>query len=451
VLEGTPTIKGSSPIERYRLAGSNCRYYVPCPHCKRYQWLEFGSPDTRHGVKWDKTDDGRSDPARAEETARYACRHGSKQIHDHHRGWMMRRGVWVPEGCEVHDKAALRITETSLKSGQPEWTWNGWQNAEWIKGTPVRDSSAASYHLSTLYALAVGWGDCARAFVEAKGSPPKLRNVVNQWFGNTWEILAKKTTWEQLGDRWINQLPHGVAPADTTCITIGVDKQQEHYVYVVTAWGPNDRPHDLAYGYLDDHAELEAIIATRWSAGGGSVPAAATRTRGLQAELTLIDSGYRPKDVHDFVDHCAGNGRKVAACRGSSTPLGALYTIKRNGKQSANPGRRIIWVDTSESEEWIDKLLHTLKPDDPGAQTLHAGSLGEHEDFLVQCLNGAQFLDNDSRNQARETWKRIDENIPNDYRDAKRYAYVAMKRTVRGRQRVVKPEGGYFNQQQKRR
>jgi hypothetical protein len=47
-------------------------------------------------------------------------------------------------------------------------------------------------------------------------------------------------------------------------------------------------------------------------------------------------------------------------------------------------------------------------------------------------LNDAAILDLDGHNNGRERWERIDEQIPNDYRDCERYAYVAFLVTTRG-------------------
>ena len=67
ISEGTPTLKGKSPIEHARLAGTNCRFHVPCPHCGRYQPIEFSR------LKWERDDDGKTDRATANRTARYEC------------------------------------------------------------------------------------------------------------------------------------------------------------------------------------------------------------------------------------------------------------------------------------------------------------------------------------------------------------------------------------------
>lgn len=425
IFEGTPTIRGHSPIERRRLAGTNCRFQVPCPHCRKYQWLEFGGAESRHGVKWDTADDGRTDPDVAEKTARYVCRHCQAEIHDHHRTWMMRRGVWCPEGCAVNDAVALDVTERSIEQGFPAWEWNGWKNAAWIEGAPARDGTAASYHLSTLYALAVGWGDCAKVFVEARKSPPRLRNVINQWWAETWEIVERKQTWEQLGERWIVPVRRGLVPEGFSLVTVGLDRQQDFFVYVVQAWKPGGACHRIAYGQVETHAEILELLQTDWPHVDEGPP--------LRCRMALADCGYRPKDVYDLVDAARNKSIPLKPCRGPNAPLDAVYRIKRNGKDSSHPGRRVVWVDVAQTEAWIDAQLHTLTPDDPNGGSLYQDSLGAHEDYLTQLLNGAAFADLDNRGRPKEIWKKVDEDLANDYRDDERYGYVAMLLATRGR------------------
>ena len=47
-IVSTPTIKGVSRIEREYEASDQRRYFVPCPHCRHMQWLQF------ERLRWDK-------------------------------------------------------------------------------------------------------------------------------------------------------------------------------------------------------------------------------------------------------------------------------------------------------------------------------------------------------------------------------------------------------------
>lgn len=421
IKEGSPTVKGRSPIERLRIAGTNCKYNVPCPNCKRYQTLEFGKKGESHGIKWDRDEAGQHDEDLACRTARYVCRHCNGECRDYHRPWMMRRGVWVPEGCQVDDVAALAVAEKTIaEPGCHEW--NGWRDAAWIIGTPARDGADASYHLSSLYALSLGWGDIAKEFLACKEVKQSLRNFVNQWLGETWAIVEKKQTWEELGGRLIVKTPRRVVPAGYPLLTMGIDKQQEIYVWVVDAWGPDRCSHTVDYGICESEDELKEILRRKWTLETGGR---------IGIKRALVDCGYRAAVVHALVEDCRREKFRLEACRGSEKPLDTFYLPRRTNKKSANPNRLIIWVDTGMTQESLDHQLHSLQPGDPGSMSLFDGSLLDHQDFLEQLLNDAMVEKLDTKNYITEAWNRIDEGIPNDYRDCRRYSFVAMLRETR--------------------
>jgi phage terminase large subunit GpA-like protein len=416
ILEGTPAVKGRSRIERKRLLGSNCSYHVPCPHCKRFQPIEFGDGSTKHGIKWDVPPDGRRNVDLARKTAGYVCRHCFAKISSESRHWMMRRGVWAPEGCSIVDDVALAIAE-----GRQAYVWRGWKYAEWIAGKPLRDGEDASFHLSSLCALQIPeWGDFAKRFLNALAKKQSLRTFLNQWLALTWEDAERKTTWEQLGQRLIVDVPRGIVPHGFALVTCGVDKQIDHYVWCVDCWNHRNDSHTVDYGTCPSLEVLEQTVLDRRfeSQDGGS----------LRIKLTLIDSGNRPAGVYKF---CRRRPRMLP-CKGSSSPLDSFAVKKKLGKTTSAPGQRVVFVDTQSTQDWIDQQLHVLKPGDEGAHTLFQASLGDHQDHLEQLLNDAPVADLDTSNNVRERWKRIDEHAPNDNRDCRRYGFAAKQIVTRG-------------------
>lgn len=420
IIEGTPAVKGRSRIERKRLAGWNCSYHVPCPHCRTYQVLEFGEPAVKHGIKWDRGPDGRQNPDLARKTARYVCQHCQARIESDSRPWMMRRGVWAPEGCTVVDDVALAITE-----GRQAYAWRGWKHAAWVQGTPLRDGEDASYHLSSLYALAIPeWGDFAKRFLKAQGKPQSLRTFINQWLAKTWELASRQQTWEDLGKRLIVSLPPRRVPAGYSLLTCGIDKQADHYPFQIDAWGPERRVHTLLYGSHKTLDELAVLLRETFRRDD---------LVELAIALTLIDTGYRPADVYRFCRKARAGGLPVLPCKGSSSPLNTFCVRSRLNDKSTAPGQEIVLVDTNSTQDWIDEQLHVLKPADAGSRTLFEGSLADHQDYLEQLLNDAAVPDLDTTNNARERWQRIDENTPNDFRDCGRYSFAARMLVTRGR------------------
>ena len=433
IRESTPSVKGHSRVERGLIASTNCRLWVPCPRCNRYQQLTMGEGKEPGGIFYDKTEAGKSDKELARKTAHYVCKHCEGKIENHHRVPMMRAGVWVPEGCGVDDEKAMAAAKArqavspigDIGTDGAE-LWQGWGHSDWITGAPMRDGVDAGYQLSSLYALTLDWGDIAAEFVETKERPQNLRNFINQWQGLTWSVYERQQTWQQLGARIIaKDIPQGVVPVGFTFVTVGIDKQADHYAYVVEAWGEGRKSHTVDYGTCEDDEDLwSRVISTYYqhADGGEQLPVA----------FGLMDSGFLPGDVYDFCHKCCQAGRHVFPAKGTSKSIDVVYKESPLGKNTARPGAPMIHVDTIITQAWIERQLHTLKRGDAGCSTLFDGSLGAHQDFLEQLLNETTVFGLDTKNYTVGSWQRRDETIPNDYRDCRRLAYAAIERYTRG-------------------
>jgi phage terminase large subunit GpA-like protein len=447
IKESTPTVKNHSAIERLRLASTNCRYCVPCPHCGHFQALRLGDGQTPGGIRWQKLPNGRHDKDLARRTAVYICESCAGKIEDHHRGPMMRCGVWCPEGCTVNQAAAAKITGwkkygvrarggDGVSTGEhlgDKYEWQGWSKASWIDGKPARNGPDAGYHLSSLYALSLGWGEIAAEYVSVKDDPQSLRDFINSWLAETWEVRSRQQTWEQLGGRLIDPtISRGILPPWAALVTAAIDRQQDFYVYVIDAWGPDRRSHTVEYGETETLDELTGRILER-SFPFADNDSVAGKTAQLKTALTLIDSGYRPEGIYEYCAAQRGRRLHVWPSKGSSTPLNAIFQVNTLGANTSNPGVELVFIDPRHTQGWLDKQLHEITKGEPGCATLHAGSLGEHQDFLEQLLNDEAVLKLDSANNAKEVFERIDASVPNDFRDCRRYSYVAMLLTTGGR------------------
>lgn len=437
VYESTPTVRGRCRIERLRLASSNCQYWVPCPHCGRYQLLRMG----------EKVGDGKYDPEVpgrlayepgpkhvAKASAHYVCISGEcEPILDEHRPWMMRRGVWAPEGCTVDDQASraaaerwLDQLERELDGEEREPLWRGWKRADWIRGEPLRDGEDAGFQISSLYALSLGWGDIAAEYVATKDKPRERQNFVNSWLAETWEYAGRRQTWEDLGDRIRSSVPLGVVPSGYSLLTAGIDKQADgRHPFVVIAWDERRRSHTVAYGEADTLDEIENLLEQKFIHEDGG--------KQLRISMALIDSGFRPKGVGEFCRKMQRKKYRIHPCKGSSTPLEAVYRVRTQGKDSALPGMKLIVVDTLTTQDWIDQQLYDLKHPAPGSRTLFAASNAEHQDYLEQLLNDAAVSAVDSAGRDVIRWERPDLDVPNDFRDCERYAFAAMQLVTRGK------------------
>ena len=410
VMESTPGTKGKSRVEAGRLQSTNHSYHVPCPHCGTFQDIVF----TR--VHWDKLPNGKSDRELARRTAHYVCVKCEAAIDDTHRADMINRGVWVPFGCEVdHDRAA------DARDYPPD-------DASWLRGEPAHNGNQYGSKISVFYAVFHGWGQIADDFLAKKDRPQDLRQWTNEDAADTWEIIARKQTWEQLGSRIITEIPRGEVPAEHTVVTVGIDKQESFYVYSVVSWGAENACHTVDYGIADGAGDVQDVIRTKWKRQGDG--------KMLAPSAVLIDSGYRPADVHRVVGEATAKGQPVRACRGSyGSRLPGYYANRQNGPKSSAPGQWVTWIDTHSTQDWLDQKLQTAA-DEPGGMSLHVGSIADHQDYLEQLLNDGLVSSLNTQNNVREEWQRIDTMIPNDLRDCLRYAFVGMLLATRGGSRM---------------
>jgi phage terminase large subunit GpA-like protein len=334
--------------------------------------------------------------------------------------------VWVPEGCTVDGEWAMECARAWKEPGGPHW--QGWKNSPWVLGTPLRDGRDAGYQLSSLYALARTWGEIAEEWVGCQRNAQNLRNFINQWLAETWELASRKETWEKIGERLIDHgTPRGTVPVWASLLTCAVDRQGRDggkFPWIVLAWGPGFRCHVVSYGECDTFDEIEAVLKTNFPHADGGNP--------LRIAYTLFDSGYRPDGVYEFCVRMIGQGFECWPAKGSNTALNSDFQWSTLGDNTSMPGMRLVIVDTIRSQLWLENRLFDVS--EPKNTTIFAASVGDHQDFLEEVLNDAPVDQLDSRNNSRESWQRINESLPNDMRDVWRYAWEAMLIAQGGRE-----------------
>lgn len=403
LCECSPSTKAKSRIEQRRLESNDCTYQVPCPHCRRFQELCLGDKDlTAGGIRFDRDADGQVDPTLARNTARYVCQYCRKEIRDEHRPAMMQAGVWVPAGQWVDKRGRLR-------------------------GTPKRGPRHWGGKLSSLYSLQLRWGDIAEEFALVRRSPQKLRMFVNGWLAETWEPYKSKNEPEHVGARLATGTPRGHIPKWATHVFAAIDRQKDHFVYVVVAVDELEREHLVDHGTCEDFDELERDVIAREfrhdDGGTALVPAA-----------TAIDCGFKTKSVYSFCKAMRRKGFKVVPIKGANTDCGGEpYEIKVIG---INEGKNIrtkkllikrgfgltrLRCSPYYYEPIIQQQIDELTPGAEGALTLHAEAETDI-DLLTQLCNGVESEEPSKMDPGRHLWVKRWDAEANDYRDCKKYA-----------------------------
>jgi phage terminase large subunit GpA-like protein len=402
--EGTPVKKSKSRIFPRYLSGTQRRYEVPCPKCHRHQLLVFGEapgPDGRPkpgSIFWDHLPDGSSDPNLAKRTARYICLHCKKEIHDEHRASMFKAGRWPALGQHVD------------KRGR-------------ILGTPSIQSDEESYHLGSIYARATTWGEIAKAIVSAR-TPKQKQNLANSWAGWVYERKAVRATWERVAERLAADLPLFEIPTGGVFVVRGVDRQLDHWKFITLAYFEQERHALIDYGVCHNDDELgEAVMRSFPRADGGAV---------MDKSLTFVDSGDQTDEVYKICErlHTPQAGRYVFPIKGveAAAMSGEPFTKKRLGddkKTVRRAGLSSLWyyrINRAYWEEVAESTLVSRNQDSFGGLTLPAEAAADQE-LIEELLNG---VEEDGK------WQKADEELPDDFRAAYRYARCAAHVMVRG-------------------
>lgn len=400
VMESTPSVRDRSAVEAGRLQSTNHRYHVPCPHCCKFQTLEFGDGKGPGMIHYDRGQDGATDRQLAVKSAHYVCQWCEGRIDDIHRPAMMNAGVWVPAGCRVdHDKAM------DARNLPPD-------DRSWLLGDPLNWGSDYGSQLSVFYALFHGWGDIVGDFLSKCKHPKKLQQWINEDKGETWEVRRTRSTPERIAQRLRTDVPRCTLPEWTRLVTVTIDQQAAeggYRVWVVLAHGSESQAHLVDRGTSHLLSDVWASqIRNPFEHQDGGNP--------MQPHAAAADSGWDTKATYDFCNQHPG----MLPCKGSSTDLGgAAYKIApvESGEYQ---GQELLTVNTDFWETDLQARLDERLPGEQGALSLFAGAEADSE--LLEHLCNATLADKvDTRGNARLLWVKKNESSPNDYRDAIRY------------------------------
>ncbi len=400
ILESTPSVRGRSAIETGRLQSTNHRYHVPCPHCFKFQTLEFGDGSGPGMIHYEKTPSGQTDRGLARRTAHYVCLHCEGRINDIHRPWMINRGVWVPAGCKVNHEKAMEA-----RSLAPD-------DHSWLIGKPLNWGSDYGCQISVFYALFHGWGDIVDDFLSKCKKPRDLQQWINEDKGETWEAKKSKSTPEKVGERLATKIPRRVLPEWARLLTVTIDQQAAdggYRLWVLLAHGINRSAHLVDYGFSSTLEEVwDRHIRNPYQHLDGGNP--------MMPHAAAADSGWDTKKTYDFCNAHSG----MLAIKGASTDMGGLPYKLGSVETGDNAGQELFRVNTDYWETDLQARLDERLPSDDESLSLCIGAESDIE-FLEQLCNGTLADKIDNRGNAKLFWQKKDENIANDFRDAVRY------------------------------
>lgn len=301
ILGSTPTIKGVSRIELAFNQSDQRRYYVPCPHCEKFNVLLW------RNIKW---------PDQNPDAAHLVCEDCGAVIEERSKAVMLTSGEWRAE-------------------------------------SPCK--GIAGFHINELYSPWRRWAEVVKDFLAAKASPETLKTWVNTSLGETWEEESEKSDPDTLFARRENYDASAIPPG-VHYLTAGVDVQDDRLEAEIVGWRQDgqDVPAEswgIEYRVLHgDPAKMEvwndldSLLQTQWKTQAGRI---------LRVMATAIDSGgHHTAQVYAYC--AARKGQYVYACKGSSGPR-PLWS----GKKSKSPKYKAeLWMIGSDTgkDAWHSRL-----------------------------------------------------------------------------------------------
>ncbi|MEZ6853004.1 phage terminase large subunit family protein [Halodesulfovibrio aestuarii] len=364
----TPTIKGFSRIEKAFEAGDKRYFYVPCPHCREFQRLQWSQ------VQWEKDEDGTHLP----HTALYYCEHCGVGIEDKYKFSMLEKGVW-----------------TASK----------------------RFMGHASFHLNELYSPWRTWAQIVESFL-AKKAAGDSQSFINVSLAETWEEdgeVINESTLMSRKEVYVAECPQGVI-----VITVGVDVQPDRLELEVVGWGMNEESWSIAFAVLpgdpDDFGEHSV-----WNALDDYLDRRFLHESGVELSIlaSCIDSGGN--NTQSVYKYCAKrkSSRRFAikGQGGVGVPIVSAAKKKKSGKRGRPVDLYMVGVDQCKT-----LLYRRLEKEVGTAGSCHFPD--HYPDTYFEQLTAEKCITRYIKGFPKREWVKI--RPRNEALDCRNYAYAAL-------------------------
>lgn len=304
----TPTVDGTSRIQKKFEESDQRYYYVPCPHCNKPQI-----------IKWERIRYIENDP----KSVYLECDHCQAAIYEYHKDFML-------------------------------------TNGRWIKHNPK--SKVAGFHLSALYSPLgwYSWEEAVSDHLKARGDPFRRKVWVNTVLGEVWQSVESTIDRHWLAKR--REKYRAIVPAEVLCLTAGVDTQDDRLECTVIGWGQHGE------SWVIDHAQfmgstkqnsvwdlLNVHLLTQWEHERGVC---------LNIACTCVDSGGHSTDeVYAFCR--AHQYRRIYPIKGQA---GIGKSIIHSARKNDRAGIYLWHIGVDQAKDFIYSNLHIK---DPGPGYIH--------------------------------------------------------------------------------
>ncbi len=284
VFVSTPTIAGTSRIEKVFLSGTQSEYNLPCPSCGELQ-----------EIKWENIDYELVDGMLSDKEITHYCEHCG----EFHNELMWKKGL---------------------------------EDGKWVD--KVENKTVKTFHLSALLSPWQSWKETVIHYLAAGEDENLLKVFYNTDLGIPWQVDGKSVDHSELFNR---RIEYGQKiPDKVLLLTMGVDVQDNRFELEVVGYDIHKRSYGIEYVVIPGNTKLdstwdklEAQIRKLYAYGEG---------RTMKISSTCIDSGYRTDITYAFckkLEHLnvwatkgrGGSGLHSIANFGSTKKVGNILFI----------------------------------------------------------------------------------------------------------------------------
>ena len=343
----TPTIKGSSQIEKEYQSGTMEEWCVPCPCCGKYQPYEWGRVHFSDVTM--------------------ECKYCGEHISEF--DWKQGEGKWIAAHPERRRKRSFHLNELASP-------WTHW------------DSIIAE------------WKEAQKEYKE-NGDVEKLKTFINTVLGETWEPRGKGADDDSLlarRERYEAEIPEGVL-----LLTASVDVQDDRFEIEVCGWGRGFESwgvkYEKLYGDLDKEEtwdRLEAWLDREFYFASGS---------SLLIALTCIDTGgHKTTECYKFLKRMEKKGKRIYGIKGfgrESQGIPLIHKLSTNNEYKV----KVFILGVDSGKEIVVSRLSTVD-EGPGYCHFPINADRGYSETVIKGLNSEQRVTEVKDGRAIVKWKK---------------------------------------------
>ena len=343
----TPTIKGSSQIEKEYQSGTMEEWCVPCPCCGKYQPYEWGRVHFSDVTM--------------------ECKYCGEHISEF--DWKQGEGKWIAAHPERRRKRSFHLNELASP-------WTHW------------DSIIAE------------WKEAQKEYKE-NGDVEKLKTFINTVLGETWEPRGKGADDDSLlarRERYEAEIPEGVL-----LLTASVDVQDDRFEIEVCGWGRGFESwgvkYEKLYGDLDKEEtwdRLELWLDREFYFASGS---------SLLIARTCIDTGgHKTTECYKWLKKMEKKGKRISGIKGfgrESQGIPLIHKLSTNNEYNV----KVFILGVDSGKEIVVSRLSTVD-EGPGYCHFPINADRGYSETVIKGLNSEQRVTEVKDGRAIVKWKK---------------------------------------------